>query len=249
MKSDDFRVVTLHIEGVNIDNLSLDDIGQYLADFAQLLGPDVNPRFHSIKRGSMTMGARVQREREIDVKTRAFLLRTGDAPEDAVRARERISRRLGIHRAKRATLLDSTNTKVIEIPIERPAPAPAVLPAISRAGSLQGKIIRIGGKQDIVSVEIQDVDGHVYLCKATRDVARKLAREMFDPSVRVHGHGRWARTADGVWRVDDFQVSTFDVLDDTSFSDVIRELRSIPSAWKDLDDPSAAMDQIRKREL
>jgi hypothetical protein len=248
MKNDDFRVVTLHVEGVNIDNLGLDDIGHYLEDFAQLLGPDATPRFHSIRRGSMTIGARVPREKEIDVKTRAFLLRTGDAPEDAIRARERISRRLGINRAKRATLLDSEKAKVIEIPVEKPTPAVAAIPSFVRAGSLQGKVIRIGGKQDTVSVEIQDVDGFVYLCRAKRDIARKLAREMFDPTVRVHGAGRWSRDEDGAWRIDDFQIAKFEILDDGTLIDAIRELRAIRAGWKDFEDPHAELEKLRNGE-
>jgi hypothetical protein len=242
----DYKVVSLYIQGVNIDNLQLDDIGGYLADFAKLLGPDVTPRFDSIKRtGSITLRARVATEKEIDVKTRGFLLRTGDAPEDAIQARDRISRRLGVHHAKRATLLDSTQAKIIEIPIEKPSPLSPPVPNLSRAGSLQGKIVRIGGRQDVVSVEVQDVDGHVYLCKATRDVAKKLAREMFDPTVRVHGYGRWMRTDDGVWRVDEFQIANFEILEDDALVDVIKEIRAIPSAWKELEDPDLEMEIIR----
>ncbi len=242
------RIVTLHIQGVNIENLSLEDVGQYLADFADLLGKDATPKYHSIRRGSLTMRAKVPAEREIDVKTRGFLLRTGDAPEDAIRARERISRRLGINRAKRATLLDSTNSKVIEIPVEKPLAIAPPVPNFVRAGSLQGKIIRIGGKQDPVSVEVQDVDGFVYLCRASRDVARKLARDMFDPVVRIHGSGRWYRTDEGVWRVDDFQISHHEVLDDTSFAQVISELRAIPAGWKGLSDPYNELQKIKNGE-
>src|ERR1700688_3096751 len=120
LEDGDFKVFTLHIEGVNIDNVTLEDIGQYLSDFAELLGKDASPRYHSIKRGSLTIAAKVRAEREIEVKTRGFLLRTGDAPEDAVRARQRISKRLGMHRARKATVLDPTHTKVMEIPIEKP---------------------------------------------------------------------------------------------------------------------------------
>ena len=98
-------------------------------------------------------------------------------------------------------MLDSTQARVVEIPMLSPSTSFAPVPGLSRSGSLQGKIVRIGGKQDIVSVELQDVDGHVYLCKASRDVAKKLAREMFDPTVRVHGFGRWTRTGEGIWRV------------------------------------------------
>jgi hypothetical protein len=242
------RVVTLYIQGVNIDNLSLEDIGEYVSDFAELLGRDVEPKYHSITRGSMRIRALVPFDREIDVKTRGFLLRTGDAPEDAIRARERISRRLGRNHAKRATLLDSAQSKVVEIPVEKPASAAAPVPSLTRAGSLQGRIIRIGGKQELVSVEIQDVDGMVYLCRATRDKARRLAREMFDPIVRVHGAGRWYRTEEGVWRVEDFQIADFEVLEDDSFSQSIAALRAVPSDWKTLDDPNAALEQIRNGE-
>jgi hypothetical protein len=242
------RVVTLLVQGVNIENLPLEDIGEYLADFAELLGKDVEPRFHSIRRGSLALRARIPAEREIDVKTRGFLLRTGDAPEDAVRARERISRRLGINHAKRALLLDSAQSKVIEIPVEKPVATLPKVPSFMKAGSLQGKIIRIGGKQATVSVEIQDVDSFVYLCRATRDVARKLARDMFDPIVRVHGAGRWYRTDEGIWRVEDFQIVRHDVLDDTNFAETIGELRAIPADWKDFADPHAELERIRNGE-
>jgi len=242
------RIITLKIQGVNIDNLSLEDIGGYLADFGELLGKDVEPKYHSIRRGSLVMSAKIPLDREIDVKTRAFLLRTGDAPEDAVRARDRISRRMGLHHAKRGLLLDSTKTKVIEIPVEKPRDATPVVPSFVRAGSLQGKIIRIGGRQEIVSVELQDVDGVVYLCRASREVARKLARDMFDPTVRVHGAGKWHRTDEGIWRVEEFQISSYEILEDVSFAQTIKELRAIPANWKELADPRAELEKIRNGE-
>jgi hypothetical protein len=155
---------------------------------------------------------------------------------------------LGINRAKRATLLDSDNSKVVEIPVEKPSEIAPPVPTVLRAGSLQGKVIRIGGRQDTVSVEVQDVDGFVYLCRATRDIARKLARDMFDPVVRIHGSGRWHRTDEGVWRVEDFQIYRHEVLDDSSFAQTINELRAIPSVWKDLGDPYSELQKIKNGE-
>ncbi|SPE34774.1 conserved hypothetical protein [Candidatus Sulfopaludibacter sp. SbA6] len=243
------RVVTLYVQGITLDDLSLEDIGRYLADFADLLGKDVEPKFHSIKKtGSFSLRAKVPAEREIDVKTRGFLLRTGDAPEEAVRARERIAQRLGINRAKRATLLDSRNSKVIEIPVEKPVEVPPKVPGFMKGGSLQGRIIQIGGKRETVSVEIQDVDSFIYLCKASRDVARKLARDMFDPIVRVYGAGRWHRTDEGVWRVEDFQIARHEVLEDLKFDQTIAELRAIPAEWKRLEDPHAELKKIQNGE-
>jgi hypothetical protein len=239
-----FKIFTLHIEGVSIDNVTLDDIGHYLEDFAELLGKDASPRYHSIRKGSLKIAARVPAEREMDVKTRGFLLRTGEAPEDAIRARRKISKRLGIHRARKAILLDPSNAKVIEIPIERPA-SQVVVPALSRSGSVQGKVIRLGGKQDIVSVEIQDVDGYIYLCRAKRDLVKRLVREieLFDSTIRAHGSGKWVRGDDGVWYVEDFLIAEFEILDADSLVAVVAQLRTIPSAWIDREE---SFDQLAK---
>jgi len=243
---DGFKTFTLHVEGVHLDTISLDEVGALLADFAQLLGKDAWPRYHSITRGSISMTARVAAQSEMDVKTRAFLLRTGDAPDDAVRARERISRRLGSHRARRATVVDSSKAKVVEIPIERIDSDIVDLPSLSRAGSLQGKVIRLGGRKETVPIDIEDVDGHVYACKASRAIAKRLAAYMFEYTVRVHGTGRWQRADDGIWHVEEFQISDFDPLDDQNLKDAVAELREIDSAWKQQDDALEQLENLRK---
>lgn len=227
----DFKIFTLYIEGVNINNVGLEDIGQYLYDLAEMLGRDAEPRYHKIKGGSLSISAKVPHEREIDVKTRGFSLRTGDAPEAAVRAEQRISKRLGMNRARKATLLDQSNTKVIEIPIERSVYEPSEVPPLRRSGSLQGKIIRIGGIKEVVSVELQDVDGHIYLCKASREKAKELAHTMFDRTIRVQGNGLWRRGEEGIWYVEDFQIADSQVLDDDTLGEIIEQVRQIPSAW------------------
>jgi hypothetical protein len=79
-------------------------------------------------------------------------------------------------------------------------------------------------------------------------MARKLAREMFDPTVRVHGSGRWTRGDDGLWRVDEFQISQFEVLEEDALSEVINEIRRTPSAWKREDDSETELDSIRTGE-
>lgn len=248
LEDGDFKIFTLHIEGVNIDNLALEDIAAYLADFSELLGKDVSPRYHSIKRGSLTLGAKVRADRAIDVRTRGFLLRTGDAPEEAVRAKDRISKRLGIHRARKATLLDSDHTKVVEIPILRPSADSVEVPGLKRAGSLQGKAVRIGGIRDIVTVDIQDADGHVYPCRAKREIAKKLARKMFDQTFRVFGIGTWRRAPDGLWSVEDFNISEVEELDDEPLTEVMAQLRQIQSQWLERDDTFEELDRIRTGE-
>jgi hypothetical protein len=71
---------------------------------------------------------------------------------------------------------------------------------------------------------------------------------MFDPTVRVHGAGRWSRDEDGAWRIDDFQIAKFEILDDGTLIDAIRELRAIRAGWKDFEDPHAELEKLRNGE-
>lgn len=232
MRTKEYRLFTFYVQGVNIDNVPLEDIAAFVEDFAKLLGKDAVPKFHSIRRGSLIVGARVPRDREVVVVERTFLLRTGGAPLDAVQAHQRISNRLGEYQARSARILDDTKAKILEFPIQRPFDQ---LPSLTKSGSLQGKIIRLGGTKAIVPVELQDVDGHVYLCLAKRDIAKELAKNMFEPTIRVFGTGRWHRREDGLWYVEDFQISRFEQLEDDTLEGVVEQLQEIPAPWKDQD--------------
>jgi hypothetical protein len=239
-----FKTISFYIEGVKLDSFSLAEVAEYVADFAKMIGQEVEPRFESFRNGSARLCVKIPREHEYDVKTRGFLLLNGEAPEDALRAQERISRRLGMHKAKRATIRDSSNNKLIEIPIDR-TPAVQSMPSLAKSGSLQGQIIRIGGKQETVPVDLQDVDGHIYSCKAKREIAKDLAKEIFGATIRVHGSGRWRRDDEGTWRTEDFMVHSFDILDDEPLDIVLSEIRTIKSKWQDIVDPLVEMNLIR----
>lgn len=240
-----YRVFTMRVEGVNLDSLSLTDVAGYLHDFADLIGAESKPRFHGITRGSARFAARVPKEDEPQVRTRGLSLKTGDAPDEAIQAQSRISQRLALHRAKRATILDHNRDKIVEIPIAEPLIASSMQSAYKQT-SLQGRVIRIGGKQNIVPVEIQDTDGASYMCRAERDLAKQLAQEIFGRTIRVKGRGKWSRAADGVWAVSDFTIASFDVLEDESLEAVVGELRSIDSPWRELQDPLAEIARIRR---
>jgi len=242
--SNKFKVFTLRIEGVNADNIPLEDIGAYLIDLSVIIGKEYTPRFHGIKRGSLLLSTKTPNEDEGSVKHRLSLVKTNDAPQDMVAAQIRISERLGVHRAKKAALLDSANNKVLEFPVIRPSVESYSIPRISKAGTLQGKIIRIGGRKDDVPVDIEDVDGHVYNCRATRDVASKLAKEMFYPTVRVSGEGYWVRD-DAGWGVESFKIFDFELLDDDPLNVVVAELRETLEGLNDIEDPFGALEGIR----
>lgn len=75
----------------------------------------------------------------------------------------------------------------------------AVPSAVRRQGSLDGELIRVGGKdRHRVRVMLQSEDhafGHIH---AKKSLAKELGNHLFEP-VRLFGSGRWRRDPVGVW--------------------------------------------------
>jgi len=239
-------VFFLRIDGITPRKMALSDLGQYMLDFVRLLGAEQCPRFYRIKQNCTSIGARLPREREVDTRQRLFLVRNGEGPQEALNAQSSIALRMGKSRAKGGVVTDYQGTRLIEIPVPVIAPAAPSLPVLTRAGSLQGQVIKIGGKQEVVPVQIEDVDGFVYYCLARRELARKLGRHIFGKTVRVHGVGKWRRDDERRWIVEDFQIHEVDEdLSDAPLDFAIERLRAIDSAWKDHPDPHDELERIR----
>ena len=135
-------------------------------------------------------------------------------------------------------------TEVIRFP-GREAPAPVTFGAFNQPGVLDGILIRIGGRDDTVPAHLRDGDT-IHLCNATREMAKRLAVHLYGPPLRVHGDGRWERDAAGRWIMKQFNITSFDVLDDAPLGEVARRLRDVEgSGWKEIEDPAAELRHLR----
>ena len=234
-----YRIFTLHIGGVLPTKMRVEVLGVYLQDFARLLGPEIDARFHSVKKGgSSDIAVRIRPDQEQDVKNRAYLINTDQAPPEAQAAKTKFIDDLARYQARGAALFDPSSIKIIEFPA---APVPEMfkpIPTLVKSGSVQGQVVGIRKKSETVSVLIEDVDGYVYGCTANRDIARALGRYIFGKVVRAFGTGKWKRGEDGNWKVEDFQIASFDeTLNDAPFSDAIAAIRGIDAEWKHLEPP------------
>jgi hypothetical protein len=239
-------VFFLKIDGITPTRMKLDILGQYMVEFAKMLGAEQCPRFYKIKRSSTKIGARVPVERDPDVRNRLFLVRNNEGPNDGRSARDRLSERLALDHATGATVIDSLDSNLMVIPVAAVDAPTNVVPVVTKAGSLQGQVIKIGGKQEVVPVQIEDVDGFVYHCLAHREIARKLGRHIFGKTIRVYGFGKWYRDNYGTWQVEDFSISTVDdELDEGPLSNAVESIRAIESSWKSLEDPHGQLEKIR----
>ena len=107
-------------------------------------------------------------------------------------------------------------------------------------------LFSIVGRDETVSVRLQNGETTYSGCETTRTIARELGKHMFEP-IRVYGTGRWIREAgsDGACAI--FRVHRFEVLGTDSLRDTIVTLRAVAgNGWKDIDDPLAELDDIRR---
>ena len=117
---------------------------------------------------------------------------------------------------------------------------------VHEVGELEGVVIRVGGRDPTVPVQLEGAEGEYYRCNTTRTIAKQLAPLLFDKQVRVSGKGRWRRNAEGVWNLEEFQIAGFTELNDTSLAGFIDGMRAVPgSGWNEMENPQAELKRIR----
>jgi hypothetical protein len=124
------------------------------------------------------------------------------------------------------------------------AKAPAYGP-FNQDGHLDGILISVGGKDESISIRLQNGDTTYANCDTTRVIARELGKHLFEP-VRIHGVGRWTRERDGKWTLIRFRVHRFDTLGKESLADTVAALRAVQgSGWKAFHNPLAELEDLR----
>jgi predicted XRE-type DNA-binding protein len=201
-------------------------------------------RAAQLEEGSTVLVQKIDRESVPKVSARISDVAGGEGPEDALRAFNAIDRRLAADNAV-GHLYREDGAEIIHFPGCEKA-KPLTFGAFNQPGSLDGLLIRIGGKDETVPVHLQE--GSVtHNCNATREMARRLAPHLFAGTLRVHGTGRWERDAEGAWNLKRFTIADFEVLEDAPLSAVVERLRQVPgSGWKEIDDPYTELQRLRQ---
>ncbi|MGZ8367635.1 MAG: hypothetical protein ACXWVS_01170 [Hyphomicrobium sp.] len=208
-------------------------LAEYMAQLATVLGEPTSVHFVRVKRGSTEIVHKIQAEAVPKVRERARAVRRGDAPRDALRAYETVNKMLMDDNGVGA-LKENTDAVIIPFPGRESAEEKYV--AIKERGTIDGEIIRVGGPHKWVPVLIQSEGDTFSGCWADRVIAKQLAQRLFEP-VRLFGTGKWNRSAEGKWNLQEFVIERFDPLSGEPLSDAIARLRAI-DAFKDttLDD-------------
>jgi len=216
--------------------LPMQRLAAYAAALARLLGEAANVHFGGVEAGSAVLVARIDEPSTAKVRERTLRVQRGDATDDAHKAFADLDDLL---REDNATGVLASPADHIVIPFPgRTRPDRLVFGPFKQDGTLDGQVIRVGGRDETVPVHLRDgavIHSHL---NATPDMARKIAQHLFGPTIRVHGTGTWYRSGDGAWELRNFRIADFEVLDETPLREVVHALREAEgSRWNDVPDP------------
>lgn len=108
---------------------------------------------------------------------------------------------------------------------------------VFKAGSVQGRLYSIGGKDDSVPVRLEGANGETLHCEAGIETAAQLAPLLFK-QVRVHGKGEWERRQAGGWRLKKMHISSYEPLEKASLRTAVDRMRGVGGIlWNSIEAP------------
>lgn len=230
------------IDAFTPETLPMSRLAEYMTDLATLLGEQERVHFVRLENGITALVHSIEWEAIPKVQERVQGVRRRQGPPDALKAFDEIDRRLARDNAT-GVLIEPTGAKIIQFP-GRTRAKPPVFGPFNQPGALDGVLIRVGGESDPVPVHIQEGE-IIYMCHASRLVAKQLAPHLFTSALRVHGAGRWHRESDGCWIMDRFTIAQFEVLKDEPLAEALGRLRAVRSPLTTMEDPLAELQRLR----
>ena len=222
------------------ETLPMVRLATYLDHLARVLGENEHVHFERLESGSLSVIHRVDAEAVERVEGRIQSIARGSIPKDAKRPLDALKECL----AKDATtgsLLNSNGELILHL--ASCASTDEEVLAVKQSGTLDGVLIRIGGKGMIVPVHLE-AGARILQCEASRETAREMAPHIYGKPLRVSGDGTWQRVDLGNWRLNRFRIAEFQQLEDVSLLEDFERLRKLGfDGWKQFEDP---MDEIMR---
>ena len=245
--NDDKRL-TFYIDVYSPDTFPMGKLGEYMTDFAALLGRENAVHFAGLEEGSTKIAARVEFEDVPKVTKRLQDIRRGMPPKDAQKVFEQIDKRLANDNATGRIFAEGekgdASSELLTFP-GRERPKAQSYGPFTQEGTLDGVLISVGGKDETVPLRLQNGETIYTNCETTRTIARELGKHLFEP-IRIHGAGRWMRETDNTWALLRFRVHRFEVLGKDTLRDTVTTLRAVRgNGWKTIGDPLGELAELR----
>jgi hypothetical protein len=211
---------TFRIDAFTPETIPMARLAEYLGVLSKLVGHNQNTHFDRLEAGSACLVYKIDAVYAPKVEKRLALAGGSEAPNDLNKFFDVLDSMLV------GELRNSQGTVIIPFP-GRDRPKQLAFPAFRQDGSIDGQIVSIGGKDTTAHVILQDGSVTYSNIKLTREMARQLRGYLYEQKVRLVGSGRWERSPEGAWKLLDFSVDRFEILDDSSLSDLLDSVRNI----------------------
>jgi len=217
----------------------MDRLAEYMAAFAKLLGTTSGVHFDKLKFGSTGLVALADKEAAPKVFERVNGVLRGEASNDAQAAYDEIDAMArkdgGDAILFRRSAFTRAESKLLEFPGAK-RPVPEVFGPISQATTIDGELVRLGGRDASAHAAIFTAEGVSHNGAMTRELGEQL-KALLWRHLRFHGVGKWERREDEGWHLKDFKITSFEELADETLLDVTNKLRALaPSGWADVAD-------------
>jgi hypothetical protein len=223
----------------------MDRLGEYIRQFAELLGTDNRPVFKGIKKASTGLKASIPEERRQYTHLRLVEARTKPDSRPAKFLRN-IEDMLGRDTIETAQLLDASENIVYLFTghVEETTETERLY----QHGIVDGVVTGLVGADDTMHLHLRDhFERDLRLVIRDETLARELLTRFRNGSVRLYVHGTWLRTDSGwIPEASKCTVDHFETLDDTPPREVFMALAKIPgNEWITLVDPMADWRSLR----
>ncbi len=234
----DFR-----IDAWKPNTLPMARLAEYATCLAKLMGSPEHVHLLKIRKGSAIPEIAVEKTATPNVMARLSRVNSPDAPDDIQSSFNKLNSCLRDDNAS-AVLGFKGGAKILIFPGCKTLLPKEII--VHEQGELEGMVIRVGGKDATVPIWLEDGGGEKLECNANRSLAKELAQYIFGSPVRVFGSGKWRRTNERQWQLAEFNIKSFEPLDQTTLTELVTKLRGMDTEWATMDDPQAELRRLRE---
>lgn len=232
---------TFKIADYTPETMSFGRLLEYYAELKKMIGLSEHIHLVNIFKSSHGTCLAVDRLYELQVQERLIQIRGGNAPKNAMRARDQINHMLR-EDGTSGELAGPAGANIILFPGKKADDN--LLYSVRDQAVFSGELYHIAGTRDDVKVRVStDTFGVVY-CRATREMGIALREFLFE-QIKITGRGVWKRTTDGAWTVNEVVITDYAPLATGSLRKTVDRLRALDIDWPE--DTLALIDQIEER--
>ncbi|NHZ90229.1 hypothetical protein F2P45_14570 [Massilia sp. CCM 8733] len=234
--------ITFSIDSRTPDTLPMARLAEYLSALSALYGSEDHVHFDMVETGSALLQAWVDEPAMTTVMKQLSSVDSGTATAAIDKAYYKLDSLLRDDNAVGAVHVQGGI--VLSFPGRNRKIAEVV--SITKATTVDGTVIKIGGRDASIPVTLQDLEGQLLRCQIHGiSKAKNLSRHYLEAPIRVHGNGRWTRAQDGKWNLELLDIDSWEILDPSSPQDVLAVLASPDNGWAKMAHPQAEWRKLR----